>query len=100
MFLQYRSLELDQHSILPDFQLSSDYASLFINIPIFEEIIQILKLSIVPKSDQEATFIEDIISNFKIMDMSNIEDTKKLEQVVNQLETIINLAWTKNAYHK
>jgi len=54
----------------------------------------------VPKSDQEATFIEDIISNFKIMDMSNIEDTKKLEQVVNQLGTIINLAWTKNAYHK
>jgi len=59
-----------------------------------------LKLSMVPKSDQEATFIEDIISNFKIMDMSNIEDTKKLERVVNQLGTIINLAWTKNAYYK
>ena len=29
--------------------------------------------------------------------MSNIEDTNKLEQVVNQLRSIINQAWTKNA---
>ena len=29
--------------------------------------------------------------------MSNIEDTKKLEQVVNQLRTVIDQAWTKNA---
>ena len=51
IFLQYESLELDQHSILPDSQLSSDYAPLSIDIPIFEEIIQTLKLSLAPKSD-------------------------------------------------
>ena len=38
MFLQYGSSELDQHSILPDFQLFSDHAPLSINIPIFKEI--------------------------------------------------------------
>jgi len=31
------------------------------------------------------------------MDMSNIKDTKKLERAVNQLGTIIDQAWTKNA---
>ena len=51
IFLQYESLELDQHSILSDSQLSSDYAPLSIDIPIFEEIIQTLKLSLAPKSD-------------------------------------------------
>jgi len=56
-----------------------------------------LKLSLAPKSDQESAFIEDIISNFKIMDTSNIEDMEKLEQVVNQLRMIIDQAWTKNA---
>ena len=97
MFLQYGSLELDQHSILSDFWLSSDHTLLSIDIPIFKEIIQTSKLSLAPKSDQESAFIEDIILNFKIMDMSNIEDMEKLEQVVNQLGTIINQAWTKNA---
>jgi len=97
MFLRYGSLELDEHSILPDLQLSSDHAPLSIDIPIFKEIIQTSKLSLAPKSDHEATFIENIISNFKIIDTSNIKNTKKLEQVVNQLGTIIDLAWTKNA---
>ena len=97
MFLQYGSSELDQHSILPDSQLSSNHTPLSIVIPIFEEIILTLKLSLAPKSDQENAFIEDIISNFKTMNMSNTEDTEKLEWVVNQLGSIIDQAWTKNA---
>ena len=50
-----------------------------------------------PKSDQESAFIEDIISNFKNLDTSNIEDINKLERVVNQLSAIIDQAWSKNA---
>ena len=69
---------------------------LSIDIHIFEEIILTLKLSLAPKSNQENTFIEDIISNFKIMNTSNIKDTEKLERVVNQLSSIIDQAWTKN----
>jgi len=53
--------------------------------------------SLAPKSNQETAFIEDIILNFKNMDMSNIDDTEKLECTVNQLGTFINQAWTKNA---
>ena len=97
MFLRYGFSELDQYSILPDSRLSSDHTLLSIVIPIFEEIILTLKLSLAPKSNQENTFIDDIISNFKTMNTSNIEDTEKLEWVVNQLGSIINQVWTKNA---
>ena len=55
------------------------------------------KFTLAPKSDQETAFIQDIISNFKSLDMSNIEDINKLERVVNQLGMIIDQAWTKNA---
>jgi len=83
MFLQYGSSELDQYLIHPDFWLSSDHTPLSIDIPISKEVIQTSKLSLAPKSDQETAFIEDIISNFKNMDMSNIDDTEKLECTVN-----------------
>ena len=56
-----------------------------IDIPIFEEIIHTFKLTIIPKSNQETGFINDIISNFKKLETSNIKDIDKLEQVVNQL---------------
>ena len=79
IFLRYGSLELDQHSILSNSWLSSDHAPLSIVIPIVEEIIQTSKLSLAPNSNQESIFIEDIISNFKNMDTSNIENTEKLE---------------------
>ena len=97
MFLRYGFSELDQYSILPDSRLSSDHTLLSIVIPIFEEIILTLKLSLAPKSNQENTFIDNIISNFKTMNTSNIENTEKLEWVVNQLGSIIDQVWTKNA---
>ena len=92
MFLHYGSSELDHHFILPDLRLFSDHAPLSIIISIFEEIIQSSKLSLAPKSNQETAFIQDIISNFKCLDMSNIEDINKLERVVNQLRLIIDQA--------
>ena len=79
MFLHYGSSELDHHIILPESQLSSDHAPLSIHISISEEIIQTLKLTLAPKSDQETAFIHDIISNLKYLDTSNIVDIEKLE---------------------
>ena len=97
MFLWNGLSELDNHFILPDSCLSSDHTPLSIDIPIFEEIINMSKLTITPKSKQETKFIKDIISNFKMLDTSNIEDIIKLEQVVNQLGSIIDQLWSKNA---
>jgi len=58
MFLCYGSVKLDKHIILSDSRLSSDHAPLSVNIPIFKEIIQSLKFTIPPKSDQEMEFIK------------------------------------------
>ena len=79
MFLHYGSLELDYHSILPESHLSLDHASLVIDITISKEIIQTSKFTLVPKSEQETTFIQDIISNLKCLDMSHIDSIDKLK---------------------
>ena len=97
MFLRHRSVELNNHTILSGLRLSSDHAPLSINIPIFEEVIHSLKFTIPPKSDRELAFIKDIISNFKSLDTSNIDNSEKLEQLINQLGSIIEQSWTKNA---
>jgi len=52
---------------------------LLIDIPIFDKIIHTLKLTIASKSKQETKFIKDVISNFKSLDTSNIEDIVKLD---------------------
>ena len=90
-------MELDNHSILPDSRLSSDHAPLLIEIPIGDEIIHSLRRIIPPRSKQEKGFIEDIISNLKSIDTSNIEDTTRLDHIVNQVGSIIKRMWYKNA---
>jgi len=97
MFLRHCSNELDNHSILPKCHLSSDHAPLIINIPIFEESIQISKLAISLNSEQETNFIKDVISNFSKLDTFNIESINKLEQIVIQLSVIVEQIWVKNA---
>ena len=95
MFLRCGSVELDNHSILPDSRLSSDHAPLSIDIPIFDEIIHSSKLIITPGSEQETDFIKDVVSNLKSFDTSNIEDIASLDQIVNQLGSIIERMWSK-----
>ena len=79
MFLRFNSSELDQHFILPESCLFSDHTPLTVTIPLSEEIIQISKLILAPKSDQESEFIKDVISNFKRLDTNSIEDSDKLD---------------------
>jgi len=78
MFLRYGSTELDHHTILPESHLSSDHVPLLIDIPICDEVIQSLKLVITPGSEQEKEFIKDIISNFNLLDTSNINNVECL----------------------
>ena len=92
MFLYYGSSKLDYHSIHPKNCLSSDHAPLSINISIHEEVIHTSKFLIPPKSDQETSFIEEIISNFKNLDTSDIGNTEKLECIINQFRAIIDRA--------
>jgi len=50
MFLRYGSSKINQHSIHPDWHLTSNHALLSIVIPIMDEIISTSKLSIQQKS--------------------------------------------------
>jgi len=96
MFLCCGSYELDYYSIHPGNCLSLDHAPLSIEIPIIEEVIQSSKIMIHPKNNQETAFVEEVISSFKSLDTSVIDDSDKLESIVNQLEMIIDQAWKKN----
>ena len=97
MFLCSNSLELNSHHIHPESRLSSNHALLSIEIPIIKEVVQSLKFIILPKSDQEKAFINEVISNFKTLSTNNIDDSNKLDNVVHQLGLIINQAWKNNA---
>jgi len=97
MFLRCGSTELDHHTILPESHLSSDYVPLLIDIPICDEVIQLSKLVITPGSKQEKEFIKDVISNFNLLHTSNIDNVECLNQIVNQLGSIIEQMWSKNA---
>jgi len=97
MFLRHRSIELDNHSILPNFRLSSDHAPLIIDIPIVKEFIPSSKFAIPPNSEHETNFIKDVILNFSNLDTSQIENIDNLETTVNQLREIVDQMWVKNA---
>ena len=96
MFLHSGSSKLNSHHILPENRFSSDHTLLSIEIPIIKEVVQSSKFTILPKSDQEKVFIDEVISNFKSLNTSNIDDVVKLDFVVNQLGYIINQAWKNN----
>ena len=89
IFLWYGSSELNWHSIHLDSCLSSDHASLTITIPIADEIVSTFKLSIPQNSKQETAFVEEVILNFKNLDMSNIINKDNLENTVKHLEALI-----------
>ena len=97
MFFHSGFSELDSHHILPENRFSSDHAPLSIEIPIIEEVIQSLKFMILPKNVQEKAFIDEVISNFKSLNTSNIDNVIKLDFVINRLGCIINQAWKNNA---
>jgi len=51
---------MDNHTIHPDWRLTSDHAPLTIVIPIMEEHIQTKKCTIVKNSDEEHTFVKEL----------------------------------------
>jgi len=77
MFLCNGSSKLDNHSIHPDWRLSSNHAPLTIVITIIEEHINSGKHSIIRDSKEELTFIKDLTT-------SNMSDIASLDRAVNK----------------
>ena len=96
MFLWYKSNNINQHSIHPDWHLTSDHAPLSITISTVNKVVNISKLLIQQNSKQEIVFVEEVILIFKNLDTSNITDKECLENTVNNLDLLVNRAWNKN----
>jgi len=77
--------------------LSSDHALLTVSIPITEENIYSSRLSILKNSEEEAVFIKEAATIIKNLDIFNLIDCDKLEDVVNLFTSKIEQAWVKNA---
>jgi len=96
MFLRSGSTELNNHSIYPDWQLISDHTPLTVSISIVEEVVNLSKFSIAKNSEEEASFIKDVSFSIKNLDVSDLSDTDKLEDMVNTLTSNTKHAWGKN----
>ena len=99
MFLWSGSTELNNHSIYPNWQLTSNHASLIVTIPIVKENINLSKTSIAKNSEEEALFIKYISFFIKNLDISSLSNINRLEDVVNTFASNIEYAWEKNSRH-
>jgi len=97
MFLQSGLTELNNYLIHPDWCLTSDHAPLTVSISIVENDVNSSKLSIMKNSEEEAAFIKNVLSIIKNLDIFDLSDTDKLEDMVNTLTTNTECAWSKNS---
>jgi len=97
MFLQSRSNKLNNYSIHPEWQLSSDHAPITVSISIAEENIITSKFSIVKNSEVEENFIKDVSYIIKNIDISDLPDSNKLEDTTNSLTLSLKNAWRMNS---
>jgi len=83
--------------IHPDWQLTSNHASLTVSISIEEEFVQTAKLLLPKKSDEKEAFAKEVSSIIKSLDTSNLSNQESLKQVVNLLVARIKHAWNANS---
>ena len=74
----------------------SDHAPLTIIILISKEYIKSSKRSIIINSEEETSFIKDLISSIRNLHTSNLLDKNSLERVVNKFTKAVEYAWEKN----
>ena len=68
-----------------------------ITISIAEENINLHKRTITKNSNEEESFIKEVIASVTKLDTSNISDIPELERVVNNFANIVDSAWMKNS---
>ena len=90
-------MEINNRSIHPNLRLSSDHIPLSVTITIEEENIDMFKLSIAKNSKEEKKFINDILLAIKNIDISDLSDISKIEDVTNFFTSKVKLAWKVNA---
>ena len=97
MFLRFGSEEINNHSIHPDWYLTSDHSLLTITLPIIKEHIQTKKHMVVKDSKEEKTFINKVINAIKDIDTSNLSDIISLKNAVYTFACSLDIIWEKNS---
>ena len=92
MFLCSGSSKLNNHSIYPNWHLTSDHVPLTVIILIAEEFVQTSKLLLLKKSNEKEMFIKEVISIINSLNTLNLSNQESLEQVVCLLALWINQA--------
>jgi len=97
MFLQNGLTELNNHSIHPDWHLFLDHALLTVSIAIDEKNIDSFRFSIARDSKEEVSFIKEVMHAIKSIDITDLSNSVKLEEVTNFLTSKIEYAWKMNS---
>ena len=91
------SEELNNYFIYPNWQLASDHAPLTITIPITEEHIQTKKRTIVKDSEEEKTFVNNLIKVIKDIDTSVLSKVNSFKNAIFAITYAIDELWEKNS---
>jgi len=97
MFLQNSLTELNNHSIHPDWRLFLDHAPLMVSIATDEENIDSFRFFIVRDSEEEVSFIKEVMHAIKSIDITDLSDSIKLKEVTNFLASKIEYVWKMNS---
>jgi len=89
MFLRSKSSKLNNHLIHPNWCLMSDHTLLIVTILIVKENINLTRFSIAKNSKEETLFIKDVSSLIRNLNVSNLSNIDRLENVVNLLASNI-----------
>jgi len=65
-------------------------------IAIKEENIDLFKFSIAKNSEEEKNFVKDVSVTIKNIDISDLSDHGKIEEITNSLASRIEFAWKMN----
>jgi len=96
-FLRYSLVKLDNHTIHLEWRLLSDHTSLTVIILIEEQLSNDQKYSIAKSSEEEMSFMKDLIKNISSINTSNLSNIKSLENAIDLLTCIVERAWDKNS---
>ena len=97
MFLRPNLLEHNNHSIHPDWHITSNHTLLTMNITIFKENIQTKKHTIVKNSKEEDNFIIELIKAIKRLNTEDIQSKEVLEDIVQSFTGCIERIWYKHS---
>jgi len=68
-----------------------------VSITINKENIDSFRFSIAKNNEEEASFIKEVLYAIKSIDITDLSDSNKLEEVTNSLASKIKYAWKMNS---